>query len=149
MKAVILEELQRKLPALQIQVIQNMTYSQAKAANENAKWAVTFGEGMDLYFLEAVFSGGISFAVYNDEFFPADCKSLPTVFSSYEQMRCELPAMMERLDKPDAFNECHNAMFDRLKQHNRHEEYLQRLQTFYRGNYDIPFRAAGKELICL
>ena len=87
-----------------------MTYSQAKAANEQAKWGVTFGEGMDLYFLEAVFSGGIGFAVYNDEFFPPDCKGLPTVFNSYEQMLRELPAMLERLDNPSAFDECHRAI---------------------------------------
>ena len=113
MKAAILGAVQQKLPDLRIQVIQNMTYNQAKAANEQAKWGVTFGEGMDMYFLEAVFSGGIGFAVYNDEFFPPDCKDLPTVFESYEQMLRELPGMIERLDNPSAFDECHRVLFDR------------------------------------
>jgi hypothetical protein len=143
MKAVILGELQAKFPDLRIQVIQNMTYSQAKAVNEQAKWGITFGEGMDLYFLEAVFSGGIGFAVYNDEFFPPDCKGLPTVFESYEQMRRDLPAMLERLNNLSDYNECHNAMFDLLQTHNRHDQYLQRLQSFYRGEYDIKFPDAG------
>ncbi len=138
MKEAILGAIQRKLPTLRIQIICNMTYSQAKAANEQAKWGVTFGEGMDLYFLEAVFSGGIGFAVYNDEFFPPDCQGLPTVFDSYEQMLRELPGMLERLDHPSAFNECHTALFNLLKKHNRYEEYLQRIRAFYRGQYDLP-----------
>jgi len=140
MKDAILGKIQAKLPNLRIQIIRNMTYNQAKAANEQAKWGVTFGEGMDLYFLEAVFSGGIGFAVYNDEFFPPDCKGLPTVFDSYEQMLRELPAMLEKLDNPAAFNECHQTMFDLLKTHNRYDEYLQRLQAFYRCKYDIPLK---------
>ncbi len=138
MKTAVLEAVQAQLPELRIQIIRNLTYSQAKAANEKAKWGVTFGEGMDLYFLEIVFSGGIGFAVYNEEFFPRDCKDLPTVFGSYEEMLHELPAMLKKLDNPSAFVECHNTLFDHLKKHNLHEDYLRRLQAFYRGDYDIP-----------
>ncbi len=139
LKAAILEELQRKLPALRVQVIRNISYSQYKATIEKAKWGVTFGEGLDWYFLEMVFSGGISFAVYSDEFFPTEYKALPTLFDSYEQMRRDLPAMLERLDNPGSYNQCHCALFDFLKKHHRLDEYLQKLQAFYQGNYDIPF----------
>jgi hypothetical protein len=140
MKAAILQELQEKLPALRVQVIRNITYSQYKATIEKAKWGVTFGEGLDWYFLEMVFSGGISFAVYNEEFFPSEYKGLPTVFDSYEQMRRDLPGMLERLNNPESHKECHSALFDFLKKHHRYDEYLEKLQTFYRGNYDIPFQ---------
>jgi hypothetical protein len=96
MKGAVLEELQRRLPALQIQVIRNLTYGHYKATIERAKWLVTFGEGLDWYFLETVFSGGISFAVFNDEFFPSEYKGLPTLFDSYEQMLRDLPGMSQK-----------------------------------------------------
>lgn len=143
MKAAILQELQEQLPALRVQVIRNLTYSQYKATIEKAKWGVTFGEGLDWYFLEMVFSGGISFAVYTDEFFPNEYKGLPTVFDSYEQMRRDLPGMLKKLNNPEAHAECHNTLFNFLKKHHRYDEYLQKLQAFYRGHYDIPFQNGG------
>lgn len=139
MKEAVLEELKAKLPGLRIQVIRNLTYADYKATIEKAKWLVTFGEGLDWYFLETVFSGGISFAVYNEEFFPIEYKQLPTVFTSYEQMRQVLPAMLERLNNPAAFNECHTTLFDFLKRHHRYDEYVEKLRAFYRGNYDFEF----------
>ena len=141
MKAAVLEELQRKLPALRIQVVRNLTYGEYKTTIENAKWLITFGEGLDWYFLETVFSGGISIAVYNEEFFPDEYKTLPTVFESYEAMQRDLPGMLERLNNPVAYNECHSALFNFLKQHHRYDEYVEKLQAFYRGNYDYKFPA--------
>jgi len=139
MKASILAELQKRLPALQIQVIRNLTYGQYKATIEQAKWLVTFGEGLDWYFLETVFSGGISFAVYTDEFFPDEYKQLPTVFDSYEQMQRDLPGMLERLNNPEVYNECQSTLFNFLKKHHRYDEYAEKIRAFYRGNYDFNF----------
>lgn len=139
MKTAVLDELKAKLPALKIQVIRNLTYGDYKATIEKAKWLVTFGEGLDWYFLETVFSGGISFAVYNTEFFPNEYKGLPTLFDSYEQMRRDLPARLEKLNHPAAYEECHATLFNFLKKHHRLEEYVEKMQAFYRGRYDINF----------
>jgi hypothetical protein len=139
MKAAVLEELQRRLPDLQVQVIRNLTYSQYKATIEKAKWCITFGEGLDWYFMETVFSGGISFAVFNDEFFPQEYKALPTLFDSYEQMRRDLPALLVRLNHPSAYNECHTTLFNFLKKHHRYDEYVEKIRSFYRGDYDFKF----------
>ena len=140
MKAAILEDLQKRWPGVAFQVIRNLTYGDYKATIEKAKWAVTFGEGMDGYFLETVLSGGISFAVYNDDFFPKEFQALPTVFGSYEQMGRELPAMLERLDNPSSYNECHAVMFELIKKNSSFDAYLKKLQAFYQGRYDIKSR---------
>jgi len=79
-------------------VIKNLSYKEYKRTIGRAKWAVTFGEGLDGYFVETIFSGGISFAVYNDHFFPDEFKQLPTVFESYQEMELALPTMLEQLD---------------------------------------------------
>lgn len=139
MKAVILEDLRKQWPGLVVQVIRNLTYGDYKATIERAKWAVTFGEGMDAYFLETVLSGGVSFAVYNDDFFPKEFKGLPAVFSTYEQMRRELPALIGQLDNPTNFSECQKAQFDLCLKYYQNDGYLKNLGAFYRGEYDFKF----------
>lgn len=139
-KAAILARLRERLPSLQIQIIRNLTYMAYKATIEKAKWGVTFGEGMDLYFIETVFSGGISFAVYNDDFFPVEFKSVPTVFPSYEAMLDGLPAMIEELDNPAVFAKRHAALYSLCRKHYQYDQYLRNLVNFYEGNYQFPHR---------
>ena len=143
MSATILEGVQARLPSLRIQVIKNLTYGDYKATIERAKWAITFGEGLDFYFIETVFSGGISFAVYNDDFFPKEFTELPAVFSTYEHMCRELPAMIEHLDNPINFNECQKAQFNLCRKHYQYDRYLRNLSAFYRGDYDVKFHGGS------
>lgn len=84
-KHLVLSELQ-KIEGLKIQEIKGLTYTQFKELISRAKWSLTFGEGLDGYFIEPVFSGAIAFAVYNEEFFTENFKELPTVYISYESM---------------------------------------------------------------
>ena len=79
-------DLLNSVTGLRIQVIQNLTYEQYKELISRARWSLTFGEGLDGYFIEPVFSGSVSFAVYNEEFFTQDFKPLSTVYSSYEEL---------------------------------------------------------------
>ena len=65
----VLGQIARALPELRIQVIQNLSYEDFRKVICIAKWSLTFGEGLDGYFLELVFSGGVGFAVFNDRFF--------------------------------------------------------------------------------
>ena len=71
------------LPNYQVITIQNLKYEEYKLLISNAKFAMTFGEGLDGYFAEPIFSGSISFAVYNDVFFPKNFKNLKTVYSTF------------------------------------------------------------------
>jgi hypothetical protein len=61
-----------------------MTYQEYKATISKAKWALTFGEGLDGYFVEPIFSGDSSFSVYNPSFFIEDSWSLRTVYRDYD-----------------------------------------------------------------
>jgi len=69
MKEAVLGEL-KQVAGLSVQIIRNLTYDQYKSLVSRAKWALTFGEGLDGYFIEPVFSGAIAFAVYNEQFLP-------------------------------------------------------------------------------
>jgi len=83
-KLVFLNLVSKQLPNLKIRIIKNLTYEEYKEVISHAKWALTFGEGLDGYFVETIFSGGVSFAIYNSTFFTKDFKSLRTVYDSYD-----------------------------------------------------------------
>ena len=77
--------LQRDLPHYEVEIIHGLTYEQFKRYIEEVKFTFTFGEGLDGYYCETVLTGGICFAVYNDEFFTQEYSSLPVVFSSFDR----------------------------------------------------------------
>lgn len=86
-KAAILNKLNQSFPEFNLQEINNLTFEQYKQLISNAKYCITFGEGYDSYFSEPIFSGSVSFAVYNEEFFPSEIyKSFKNVYSSYQEM---------------------------------------------------------------
>jgi hypothetical protein len=72
----------RAHPQLEIRIVQNMSYEEYKALILEAKWSLTFGEGLDGYFVEPIFSGGNFFAVFNDRFFTPAFAELETVYPS-------------------------------------------------------------------
>lgn len=86
-KESIVKKLEQSFPEFQIIEINNISYEQYKELISKAKYCISFGEGYDGYFVEPLVSGSLSFAVYNEEFFPSeDYKWLKNVYSSYQEM---------------------------------------------------------------
>lgn len=46
-----------------------LQYEEYKELICDAKWSLTFGEGLDAYFVEPTFSGANAFAVFNELFY--------------------------------------------------------------------------------
>jgi hypothetical protein len=67
-----------------------------------AKWSLTFGEGLDGYFAEPVWSGGVAFAVFNDRFFTPAFAELETIYPSWAALMQRMPLDLQRLDEPVA-----------------------------------------------
>jgi hypothetical protein len=134
-KTEILRLIHRELPELQIKIIQNLTYEQYKQTISRAKWALTFGEGLDGYFVEPVFSGAISFSVYRPEYFTKDFKPLQTVYSSYDDLAEKICSDIKKLDTSEAFNIYQQQQFDLCAKEYNHATYVKNLELFYRGKY--------------
>ena len=126
------------IPGLRVQVIQNLTYEQYKAVISRAKWAITFGEGLDGYIIEPVFSGAIGFAVYNDEFFTPDFKTLPTVYDSYDTLLKKIADDMKALDNATDFENYQRTQFNSCAAHYSQDTYRKNIEAFYKGNYTLP-----------
>ncbi len=135
MKMKILNLIQTALPNLDIHIINNLHYEDYKKLISRAKWSLTFGEGLDGYFVETIFSGGISFAVYNPNFFTADFKKLRTVYHSYEELVKNICYDLKELDNEAKFSKYQNQQYFMCKAYYNYNRYLENLRMFYEHKY--------------
>ncbi|MCT4587341.1 MAG: hypothetical protein N4A71_05930 [Carboxylicivirga sp.] len=128
--------IKEKLPEFQIKIINGITYMDYLKLIEKAKYMITFGEGLDFYFVETVFSGGVSFAKYNEAFFTEDFRQLHSIFKSYEEMAKNICCCIKELEANESsykltnkqqFNACYNIYNDTY--------YKENLSNFYKQNY--------------
>lgn len=133
----ILNKLLKELPEFQLYEINNLTYNQYKELISKAKYCITFGEGFDSYFSEPIASGSISFAVYNEKFFPsAEYKKYQNVYSTYEDMLnkiCEDIRFFE--NNTDKYKKLNKKLCNILSRENILDEHIPNLENFY---YEKP-----------
>lgn len=134
-KSEVISLIAKQFPKLRIQIIKNLTYEEYKKVISRAKWALTFGEGLDGYFLETIFSGGVSFAVYNSTFFTKDFKYLRTVYDSYETMAKKTCSDISEIDNEKVYTQYQNKQYTLCTKYYNYEEYVENLELFYRGRY--------------
>lgn len=106
-KEEIIKNLELKLPNYIFKEIKDLKYDDYKELASKAKFAITFGEGLDGYFTETVFSGGISFAVYNEYFFSEEFKNLETLFHSFNDLNKKIVEKIKSLDNKVEYNKTH------------------------------------------
>jgi hypothetical protein len=140
-KAEVLEVLRKRFPNLKLQVIQKMTFQEYKELISRSKWALTFGEGLDGYFIEPIFSGAVSFSVYNDRFFTPDFKKLRTVYPNYDELIRRICNDMENLDRPREYEKYQGKEFWLLDKYYDYQTYLQNLSSYYKKYFRSPGRA--------
>lgn len=138
LKTNILETIAKEFPQMKIQVINNFTYEEYKKTIGKAKWALTFGEGLDNYFLETVFCGGISFSVFNPKFFTDDFGELQTVYPDYNILIEKICADMKVLDREPFYTEYQQKEYGLACKHYSYENYIKNLTLFYEKKYMYP-----------
>jgi hypothetical protein len=134
-KRSILKMLRETVPHIRVQIIENMTYEEYKELLSKAKWALTFGEGLDGYFVETVFSGGIAFAVYNSDFFTEDFKQLKTVYEDYDTLARKLCSDLTSLDIDMVYAGYQRQQHALCSKYYDAKEYMKNWKSFYEGQY--------------
>ena len=137
-KSEILRQISRELPSLEVKTVQDMSYEEFKAFVANAKWALTFGEGLDNYFIETVFSGGISFAVYNAIFFTSDFRSLNTVYRDFDHLSKRICSDITNLNNEEEYLRYQDQEYQLCAKYYSYQDYLHNLELFYRGEFTFP-----------
>ena len=138
LKEKVLQLIRESFPSLKIQVIQNLSFEEYLDVARRAKWSLTFGEGLDSYFSDPVFSGGVSFAVYNERFFTPAFAKLETVYPSWEVLMEKITTDLRRLDEPVAYERCWRQAWEILNDLYSVERFRENLKLFYRGEYTFP-----------
>jgi len=138
LKEQVLRQIAQALPDLRIQVIQNLSYEDYEKLARHAKWSLTFGEGLDGYFVDPVFSGGVSFAVFNERFFTPAFAKLETVYPSWDVLMDRMAADLQRLDEPVAYERCWRQAYDLQSDLYKTDRFRENLRMFYRGEYTFP-----------
>jgi hypothetical protein len=131
----VIELLKGEIPGLQTRVINGLTYDAYKELIGRAKWSITFGEGLDFYFIEPVFSGAVSFAIYNEDFFTPDFKEIKTVYSSYAELKERLVADLAALDNEHQYSALQQQQFLLCSKYYSKEQYRKNIATFYNRRY--------------
>jgi hypothetical protein len=123
------------IPNLQIVVIQGLTYEQYKETIAKAKWSLTFGEGLDGYLIEPIFSGAIGFALYNDYFFTNDFANWQTLYKSTEELSNRIVSDICKLDPAENFIPYQQQQFALCAKYYSKKEYKANIASFYRKEY--------------
>lgn len=141
LREVILNKIQAELPGFDFVVIENMTYSAYLKVISEARFSLTFGEGLDGYFAEPVFSGGIGSAVYNARFFDEEYKKLRFVYASWDDLAQHFASDVLRVNmNPDEYGEVHQSQFDILASNYSYENYQGNIASYYAMYFDGAVR---------
>ena len=141
LRDVILNKIQAELPEFEFAVIKNMTYNDYLKIISEARFSLTFGEGLDGYFAEPVFSGGIGSAVYNSQFFDEEYKDLPFVYASWEKLAQYFSAdVLQANLNPDEYKAAHKSQFDILASNYSYENYQRNIVSYYSTYFDGAVR---------
>jgi hypothetical protein len=129
-------DLLRSIPGLEVRIIKNLGYEDYKKLISRARWSLTFGEGLDGYFIEPVFSGAISFAVYNELFFTRDFKELSTVYDSIDLLEEKIVGDINKFESDlQLFNATQQAQFELCSRYYSKERYRENIAAFYSERY--------------
>jgi len=128
-------DLLKKDSGLEIIVLQHLTYAKFKEVIAKAKWALTFGEGLDGYILEPIFSGAFGLAVYNEDFFTEDFKNMPGVYGSYELLAAKIVDDIAALNQSTSFVLAQAAQYELCSRHYNYSHYQENIRKFYLEDY--------------
>lgn len=134
----IVHMLKKALPDYKVVTVRNLTFARFMSLVSKAKFSLTFGEGFDGYLIHPLAVGSLSFAVYNEQFFPDDSfMGLANIYATYEDLYDRLADDMRRLEADE--REYGDIVSRNMEQINRlysYEDFLLKQKRFYLKHYD-------------
>jgi hypothetical protein len=142
-KSAILGKIAEALPDHQIIEIRKMTYRRYRSLIRRTKFTFTFGEGLDGYFIESIFSGAIGLAIFNNRFFTDDYAHLDGIFPDSQSALQSVSGFLTLANEPARFGKIADTQFNKLAGKYVRSEYLHNLKTFYATYFSPRNKAAG------
>ena len=130
-KAEIVRGIAKALPDHTIVEIRKMTYQQYKAVIRDAKFMFTFGEGLDGYFVESIFSGAIAMAIFEERYFTPEYRDLDGVFRDGKTAISTVADFLKAADSATSFRAIAERQYNLVAKTFRRELYRDNVHTFY------------------
>lgn len=141
-----LTRLQRELPQFEFREIRDITFDEFMELATRCMFSITFGEGFDGYLAQPIHQGGIGFAVFNEEFFPAPhFTKYDNIFGSAQELVEQLPQRIRKLQSDRAAYDALNSEF--RKEYERlysFDDYVARIKKLALRDFEIwPEKSAA------
>lgn len=137
-KQQILEKIKTEFPDMKMLQIYDMSYLQYRKVIAKAKWMITFGEGLDGYFVESIRSGTIPFAAYNNIFFNDEFDGLENIYDSYPDMLNRITKDIKRIDEGKKYTSLNRMLRAIDAKVYNDKEYIKNIKDFYLKKYTYP-----------
>jgi hypothetical protein len=134
----VIDTVKKGLPSLELITVENMPYESYRSLIAKAKWSLTFGEGLDGYFAETAWTGGIPFAVYNDRFFMPQFRELATVYDTWDELQTWIVGDILKLDHDELYHGAGEPIRQALNELYSCEKYRENIRLFYNEEYNFP-----------
>jgi hypothetical protein len=138
LRARVIDIVAKGLPSLERVTVENMAHETYRSLIAKAKWSLTFGEGLDFYFAEMAWTGGIPFAVYNDRFFMPQFRGLPTVYDTWDDLQTWIVGDILKLNHDEAYYAAGEPIRQALNQFYSSDKYRENVRLFYDERYSFP-----------
>lgn len=138
----VIKILNHEMPDFELITINNMSFEDYMNKVCKAFAVISFGEGYDGYLLQASIVRTLSFAVYNETFFPnREFLKLKNIYTSYPEMISNIARDIRRYaDNATEYYDTISAL-RRLDADHSEQQLIGRLQRFYRKDYEcMPAR---------
>jgi hypothetical protein len=128
--------MRKALPDHRVVEIRNMTYQRYKSIIRDAKFMFTFGEGLDGYFVESIFSGAVAMAIFEDRYFTSEYRSLPGIFQDSDTAISSVMTFLRDTNKSAAFPLIAERQINVVSGTFRRDLYQNNLREFYRKYFE-------------
>ena len=147
-KKEILTHISKNLPDFDLIKIENIVFDYFIYLATVAKFSITFGEGFDGYFSQPILLGGISFAVYNDMFFPfKSYKNFENVFENYDEMLANITETVNKFNTDSKlYDNTSKQIAGEIEKLYQKQDYLNSIKKFYKSKFDFYPRKKMRKL---
>ena len=135
LSGLLIGNLKKSLRQFNYQIIQGLKYEDYKELICRAKFVITTGEGLDAYFIETYFSGGVSLAIKNTNFFDDKYLNLPCLFDDDTDISEFLVSRITEFDNDKRYHTINQLVTSLLTTDYSYENYIQNLIQFYKQEY--------------
>jgi hypothetical protein len=135
LKDELIELLRLNLSEYKIREVRNLTYTDYLAWTAETQFTITLGEGLDFYFIETVFSGGVAFALDKKDFFTDEFRDVPGIYGNMKDLMSRIVGDMTSLFNATTYKDWNAKQYQACAGIYKFEEYVENLKKFYRGDY--------------